>query len=104
MELVPLLVPMAAFAVVTGVVAQRKGRRVWLWALLGAAFTLAALIIVAVLPGTRERGAGGHSLPDGADHESRLRARVEGAKLRRQVDNARSEARHPGRRGWFGGP
>ncbi len=42
-ELAPLLVLMAVFAAVTGAVATRKGRRVWLWALLGALFTIVTL-------------------------------------------------------------
>ena len=89
MELAPLLVLMAVFAAVTGAVARRKGRRVWLWALLGALFTLVALITVALLPGTRGRVASGRGLPEGADPDSWIRARIEGARLRQQVDEAR---------------
>ena len=92
MELVPLLVLMAVFAAGTGAVARRKGRRVWLWALLGALFTIGALATVALLPGTRERGASGHSLPEGADPDSWRRAQAEGAELRRRSDEARAEA------------
>ena len=91
MELVPLLVLMAVCAAASGAVARWKRRRVWLWALLGAAFTIAALIIVAVLPRTRGRAVSG-GLPEGADHDSRLRAQAEGAKVRRRSDEARSEA------------
>ena len=91
MELVPLLVLMAAFAVVASVVARRKGRRMWVWALFGAAFTIAALIIVAVLPGTRGRAAS-RGTAEGMDHDSRLRARGEAEQLRRRSDEARSEA------------
>lgn len=91
MEIVPLLVLMAVCAVAAGAVARWKRRRVWLWALLGALFTIAALIIVAVLPGTRGRAAG-HGLPDGLDHDSWLRAQAEGKKIGRQRDDARTEA------------
>ncbi len=91
MELVPLLVLMAVFAVVASAVARRKGRRVWVWALFGAAFTIAALIIVAVLPGTRGRAAS-RGLADGADPEAWRRAQAEGAEVRRRSDDARSEA------------
>ena len=82
MELAPLLVLMAVFAAVTGAVARRKGRRVWLWALLGALITLVALITVALLPGTRGRVASGRGLPEGADPDSWRRAQAEGAELR----------------------
>ena len=92
MELVPLLVLMALFAAVTGALARRKGRRVWLWAPLGALFTIAALATVALLPGTRGRGASGRGLPDGADPDSWRRAQAEGANLRRRSDEARAEA------------
>ena len=91
MEIVPLLGLMAAFAVVASLVARRKGRRMWVWALLGAAFTIAALVIVAVLPGTRGRAAS-HGLPDGLDHDSWRRAQAAGKQIRRQRDDARSEA------------
>ena len=84
MEMIPLLGLMAVFAAVTGAVARRKGRRAWLWAVLGALFTIAALITVAVLRGPGERVASGRDLPDGADPDSWLRAQAEGATLRRQ--------------------
>ena len=90
MEIVPLLVLMAVFAVASGVVARWKRRRVWLWALLGAAFTIAALIIVAVLPGNRASRGGSRS--DGLDHDSRLRAQTEAEAIRRRRDDARAEA------------
>ena len=108
MDLVPLLVLMAVFAALTGAVARRKGRRVWLWALLGALFTIAALITVALLPGTRERVANGRGLPEGSDPDPWLRAQSEGAELRQRADEARVEAHRdmsshiPG--GGFGGP
>ena len=92
MEFVPLLVLMAVFAAVTGAVARRKGRRVWLWTPLGALFTIAALVTVALLPGTRERGASSPGLPEGADPDSWRRAQSEGAELRRRSDEARAEA------------
>ncbi len=92
MELAPLLALMAVCAAASGAVARWKRRRIWLWALLGALFTIAALIIVAVVPRSRTRVAGGGSLPEGADHDSRLRAQAEGAELRRRSDDARSEA------------
>lgn len=92
MELVPLLVLMAVFAVVTGAVARRKGRRVWLWIPLGALFSVAALGAVALLPGTRRRVASGRGLPEGADPDAWLRAQAEGETIRRQQDDARSEA------------
>ena len=107
MELIPLLVLMAVFAAGTGAVARRKGRRAWLWALLGALFTFGALATAAFLPGTRERGESGHSLPEGADPDSLRRAQAEGAELRRQRDEAVGEAHRdmsshiPG--GGFGG-
>ncbi|MYB40767.1 MAG: hypothetical protein F4X76_00965 [Chloroflexi bacterium] len=91
MEIVPLLVLMAVCAVAAGSVARWKRRRVWLWALLGALFTIAALIIVAVLPQTRGRAAN-RGLPDGLDHDSWLRAQAEGKKIGRQRDDARTEA------------
>lgn len=91
MELVPLLMLMAVCAAASGAVARWKRRRVWLWALLGAAFTIAALVIVAILPRTRGRAAG-RGLADELDHDSRLRAQAEGAKVRRRSDDARSEA------------
>ena len=91
MELVPLLVLMAVFAAVAGAVARRKGRRVWLWALLGALFTLVALITVALLPGTRGRVASGRGLPEGADPDSWRRAQAEGAELRQRRDEALAE-------------
>ncbi len=91
MELVPLLVLMAMCAAASGAVARWKRRRVWLWALSGAAFTIAALIIVAVLPGTRGRAAS-RGLAEGADPEAWRRAQAEGADLRRRSDDARSEA------------
>ena len=98
-EIILLLVLVAVSAVVSGVVARRKRRRVWLWVLLGAVFPVAALFIVAVLPASR---AGGASLAAALDHESRLRALAEGAKLRRRVDEARAEAaRHRPRFGGF---
>ena len=107
MEFVPLLVLMAVFAAVTGAVASRKGRRLWLWAPLGALFTIAALITVALLPGTRGRGASSRGLPEGMDPDSWRRAQAEGAELRRQRDEAVGEAHRdmsshiPG--GGFGG-
>lgn len=91
MEIVPLLVLMAVFAVASGVVARRKGRRVWLWILLGALFTIAALIIVAVMPGTRGRAAS-RNLADGVDPDSHLRAQAEAERLGRERDEARAEA------------
>ena len=91
MEIVPLLVLIAAFAVVASVVARRKGRRMWVWALLGAAFTIAALIIVAVLPRTRGRAAS-RNLVDGVDPHSHLRAQAEAERLGRERDEARAEA------------
>ena len=106
MELVPLLALMAVFAAVTGAVARRKGRRLWLWAPLGALFTIAALITVTLLPGTRGRGAS-RGLPEGMDPDSLRRAQAEGAELRRQRDEAVGEAHRdmsshiPG--GGFGG-
>ena len=106
MEFVPLLVLMAVSAAVTGAVARRKGRRLWLWAPLGALFTIAALITVALLPGTGERGAS-RGLPEGMDPDSLRRAQAEGAELRRQRDEAVGEAHRdmsshiPG--GGFGG-
>ena len=106
MEFVPLLVLMAVFAAVTGAVARRKGRRLWLWAPLGALFTIAALVTVALLPGTRGRGASS-GLPEGMDPDSWRRAQAEGAELRRQRDEAVGEAHRdmsshiPG--GGFGG-
>ena len=55
MEIVPLLVLMAVFAVASGVVARRKRRRVWLWvllgALLGALLPFAARATITYLPG-----------------------------------------------------
>ncbi|MYE47166.1 MAG: hypothetical protein F4X25_10590 [Chloroflexi bacterium] len=92
MEIVPLLVLMAVFAVASGAVARRKRRRVWLWALLGALFTIAALIIVAILPGRRGRAASGGVRADGLDDDSRLRARTEAEAMRRKQDDARAEA------------
>ena len=92
MDLVPLLVLMAVFAALTGAVARRKGRRVWLWALLGALFTIGALATAALLPGTRGRGASSLGLPEGADPDSWRRAQSEGAELRRRSDEARAEA------------
>ena len=86
-----MLVLMALFAVVTGLVARRKRRRVWLWLPLGALFTIAALIIVAILPGTRGRVASGQGLLDGADLDSSLRAQAEGKKLQRRMDETRAE-------------
>lgn len=91
MELVPLLGLMAAFAVVASLVARRKGRRMWVWALLGAAFTIAALVIVAVLPRTRGRAAS-RNLVDGVDPHSHLRAQAEAERLGRERDEARAEA------------
>ncbi len=107
MELIPLLVLMAACAAVTGAVARRKGRRVWLWALLGAPFTIVTLITVALLPGKRGRVASGLGLPEGADPDSWLRGRAEAGKIRRQRDEALAETHRdmsshiPG--GGFGG-
>ena len=76
MELVPLLVLMLVCAAASGALARWKQRRVWLWILLGAAFTIAALIIVAVLPRTLGRAAS-RGLPDGADPEALRRAQAE---------------------------
>ena len=92
MEFVPLLVLMAVFAAVTGAVARRKGRRLWLWAPLGALFTIAALVTVALLPGTRGRGASSGLPPEGMDPDSLRRVQAEGAELRRRSDEARAEA------------
>ena len=91
MEIVPLLVMMAVFAVASGAVARWKRRRVWLWTLLGALFTIAALIIVAVLPRTRGRAAS-RNLVDGVDPHSHLRAQAEAERLGRERDEARAEA------------
>jgi hypothetical protein len=40
----------AILAIVTGFVARARGRRFWLWALIGVVLPLVALVVVLVLP------------------------------------------------------
>jgi hypothetical protein len=43
----------AVVAIVTGVVARTRGRRFWVWALIAVPATLAALLVVLLLPRRR---------------------------------------------------
>ena len=103
MELVPLLVLMAAFAVVASVVARRKGRRMWVWALFGALLSPIALVAIAFLPGARSRIAGVRADVDAADPDAWQHTQSELRSVKQKREEVIADARrHLPPRFWGG--